>query len=270
MHCLLVVCPGNNISLPGSEEQLFNVADQYWVGNGYLELMEIPVIEGRSFTENVAVSYEIMVNRAFAEKIQMYANWPDGPVGKQIFITGHDQGENVQCHVGRLLHHLQDVYENYRIGSLARLDDRPSVLFYSSTPLSIQLVKFNTLTAEAVDKVNNRLLEVMPDRNETLSIYSVDVVNLYRDSRKFRDQVLVGGIITLIISLIGLIGYTNDEINRRRKELAIRKVNGAEFIRHYPDFLERYYADRHSGCFDRMCRFLFYLGLLARTVPGKG
>ena len=65
---------GNNISLPGSEEQLFNVADQYWVGNGYLELMEIPVIEGRSFTENVAVSYEIMVNRAFAEKIQMYAS----------------------------------------------------------------------------------------------------------------------------------------------------------------------------------------------------
>ena len=105
---------------------------------------------------------------------------------------------------------------------------RPSVFFYSSTHLSIQLVKFNTLTAEAVDKVNNRLLEVMPDRNETLSIYSVDVVNLYRDSRKFRDQVLVGGIITLIISLIGLIGYTNDEINRRRKELAIRKVNGAE------------------------------------------
>ena len=86
---------GNNISLPGSEEQLFNVADQYWVGNGYLELMEIPVIEGRSFTENVAVSYEIMVNRAFVEKIQMYANWPDGPIGKQIFITGHDQGENV-------------------------------------------------------------------------------------------------------------------------------------------------------------------------------
>ena len=218
---------GNNISLPGSEEQLFNVADQYWVGNGYLELMEIPVIEGRSFTENVAVSYEIMVNRAFVEKIQMYANWPDGPIGKQIFITGHDQGENVNAMSGGY-YTICGVYENYRIGSLARLDDRPSVLFYSSTPLSIQVVKFNTLTAEAVDKVNNRLLEVMPDRNETLSIYSVDVVNLYRDSRKFRDQVLVGGIITLIISLIGLIGYTNDEINRRRKELAIRKVNGAE------------------------------------------
>jgi putative ABC transport system permease protein len=26
---------------------------------------------------------------------------------------------------------------------------------------------------------------------------------------------------------MGLIGYTNDEVNRRRKEIAIRKVNGA-------------------------------------------
>lgn len=71
---------GNNISLPGSEEQLFNVADQYWVGNGYLELMEIPVIEGRSFTENVAVSYEIMVNRRLCRKdtdVCQLAGWTD-------------------------------------------------------------------------------------------------------------------------------------------------------------------------------------------------
>lgn len=217
---------GNNISLPGSEEQLFNVADQYWVGNGYLELMEIPVIEGRSFTENVAVSTEIMVNRAFAEKIQMYGKWPDGPVGKQIFITGHDQGENVNAMSGGN-YTICGVYENYRIGSLASLDDRPSVLFYSSTPSPIQLVKFKALTGEAIDKVNLCLQELMPDRNERLSTYSADVVNLYRDSRKFRDEVMIGGLITLIISLIGLIGYTNDEINRRSKELAIRKVNGA-------------------------------------------
>ena len=53
--------------------------------------------------------------------------------------------------------------------------------------------------------------------------------NLYRDSRQFLDAVLIGGIITLLISLIGLIGYTNDEINRRRKEIAVRRVNGATF-----------------------------------------
>ena len=32
----------------------------------------------------------------------------------------------------------------------------------------------------------------------------------------------------LVITLMGLIGYTNDEVRRRSKEIAIRKVNGAE------------------------------------------
>ena len=36
-----------------------------------------------------------------------------------------------------------------------------------------------------------------------------------------------GGIVTLIITLIGLIGYINDETNRRGKEIAVRKINGA-------------------------------------------
>lgn len=33
---------------------------------------------------------------------------------------------------------------------------------------------------------------------------------------------------TLIIALIGLIGYTTDKTNRRRKEIALRKINGAQ------------------------------------------
>ena len=37
---------------------------------------------------------------------------------------------------------------------------------------------------------------------------------------------MTGCIITLIITIIGLIGYAVDEINRRRKEIAIRKVLG--------------------------------------------
>lgn len=50
---------GNNILLPGGTQELFNIADLYWVGNGYLDMMEIPVIQGRSFTENVTNSREV-------------------------------------------------------------------------------------------------------------------------------------------------------------------------------------------------------------------
>ena len=44
----------------------------------------------------------------------------------------------------------------------------------------------------------------------------------------FRDSILIASIAILVITLMGLIGYTNDEVRRRSKEIAIRKVNGAE------------------------------------------
>ena len=59
---------GNNVYLPGNDREMFNIADLYWVGNRYLETMEIPVVGGRSFTENVPSSHEVMVSRRFMEK----------------------------------------------------------------------------------------------------------------------------------------------------------------------------------------------------------
>ena len=45
-----------------------------------------------------------------------------------------------------------------------------------------------------------------------------------------RNNVFVVSLVTLFISLIGLIGYLGNEMARRRKEIAIRKVNGATTI----------------------------------------
>ena len=40
---------GNNVSLPGDDRELFNIADMYWVKDDFFSLMEIPVIEGEVF-----------------------------------------------------------------------------------------------------------------------------------------------------------------------------------------------------------------------------
>ena len=53
------------------------------------------------------------------------------------------------------------------------------------------------------------------------------LVDAYASVNSFRMGTVITGITALIIALMGLIGYTNDEVNRRRKEIAIRKVNGA-------------------------------------------
>ena len=43
-----------------------------------------------------------------------------------------------------------------------------------------------------------------------------------------RESILAAGVVTVIIALLGLVGYTTDETGRRRKEIALRKINGAQ------------------------------------------
>ena len=42
-----------------------------------------------------------------------------------------------------------------------------------------------------------------------------------------RNTVLAGCIVSIVIALFGLIGYIRDESQRRSKEMAVRKINGA-------------------------------------------
>lgn len=65
---------------------------------------------------------------------------------------------------------------------------------------------------------------------QALSFLSYDDVRRqgYESVYRFRNTVLVTSVCILLIVLMGLIGYTADETQRRSKEIAIRKVNGAE------------------------------------------
>ena len=52
--------------------------------------------------------------------------------------------------------------------------------------------------------------------------------NYAESVRVFRDVTLWASVTILFIILMGLVGYVDDEIRLRSKEIAIRKVNGAE------------------------------------------
>jgi len=211
---------GNNIYLPDRQGDLFNIADFGWVGNDYHKIMEIPVIDGRPFTENVPTSDEMMVSRSFIDKLAPYMDLSDGIIGKSIMISQHSQGNKAFTICG--------VYEEFQIG--AGYDTRPSIMMYATEPASDLIIKFHKASPEALEKVSDVLKSLLPDKDIVVLSYAAEMVSQYRDSKQFRDQVMLGGIITLVICLIGLIGYTNDEMSRRRKEMAIRKVNGATIM----------------------------------------
>ena len=58
--------------------------------------------------------------------------------------------------------------------------------------------------------------------------YEKQITDSYNSVRVFRNATLMAAVTMFFVMLMGLIGYTADEVRRRGKEIAIRKVNGAE------------------------------------------
>jgi putative ABC transport system permease protein len=206
---------GNNVSEPDKTQELFNIADLYNADADYLSLMEIPVVAGKDFEHSAADSAQVLVSQSFANKLAKMLNWKDGVVGKTIRVSEHG------------ICTIKGIYKDIRIGSISEPDPRPSAIFSANVPLNNIMIKFRQLNSDGIRQVNKVLQTALPNKDIVVTPYKTSMTFLYTSSRLFRNSVLIGGIITLIIVLIGLIGYTNDEINRRSAEIAIRKVNGA-------------------------------------------
>ena len=81
---------------------------------------------------------------------------------------------------------------------------------------------------ENLIRLNEDMKNIYPQ--EEIEFWSVasELEEEFESERTFRDAVVIACIAILAITLMGVIGYTNEEVQRRSKEIAIRKVNGAE------------------------------------------
>lgn len=215
-------CSGNNVYLPGGDSELFNIADQYAGTEGFFEFFDIPIIEGRV----PAAENEIAVSRSFVEKMKEFTDWNDGPIGKGIYLTEHS--ESSAMNHGILT--ISGVYEDYRIGLLNRMDERPSVRFTGKADnesMPFILIKVKDINPETINRIQNKLSEVITEKEMEVFSYEQVMSSMYDDNKKMKNTILAGSIFSIAIAFLGLVGYVRDEAQRRSKEIAIRKINGA-------------------------------------------
>ncbi len=226
---------GDNVYLPDDDRELFNIADQYECSDGFYDLMGIEFLEGRAPRD----SSEIVVDEKFVNRMAEFADWSDGAVGKQVFITGHDRLSDTE----RLYFTISGVYKSYLIGDLTGVDPRPSALFYGeigsmSSFMPHVLFKIpgqagndggrhGRLDRPSLDKVREALELALEGREINIISYEEQMRAAYSDINKMRNTMTIGAVFSLLIALLGLIGFIRDESLRRSKEMAVRKINGA-------------------------------------------
>ena len=212
---------GDNVCLPDDNRELFNIADQYECSPEFYDLMGIEFLEGRAPRD----SSEIVVDEKFVTKMAEFTDWSDGAVGKQVFITGHDRSRDSE----RSYFTISGVYKSYLIGNLQGVDQRPSALFYGEigSMSSWMPHTFFKVRPEALPKVRQALEQALEGREINILSYEEQMRAAYADSKKMRNTMALGAVFSLLIALLGLIGFIRDESLRRSKEMAVRKINGA-------------------------------------------
>ena len=215
---------GNNVQLPDDRKSIQLIHDAGGVDDNYFRMMGIDFVQGSFFTERNDSSRQVIIDEALAKRLTTLGHWKDGAVGKRIWISSHCNEDETMTICG--------VVKNIKYGTVtsegAEFKNISYVYFYAPWTASYMLVKFNNLTEDALTELRNKVQSMYPHNKVTVLDYESEFKAQYASQLNFRNGILVAGIVTMIIALFGLVGYTSDEVNRRRKEIAIRKVNGAK------------------------------------------
>ena len=211
---------GNVISNKELSTCTFHISDFYSMDSSIFNVFEIPVVEGRTFKENRTDEVrEIMVNRSFAEKYADLTGKRDGIVGERVSCTEH--GDNLT---------IVGVFENFKFGNklMSDEDTAPSIICSSNRNINnYMFVRLKRYDGAAMKAVNDFLGERFPDAGLELEPYAGVYRDMYKDMAEIRNIISFAGLATLIIALTGLVGFLIGEVGRSRKQIAVRKINGA-------------------------------------------
>ena len=128
---------------------------------------------------------------------------------------------------------MSGVYKDYRINTLTNQDTRASIKFLGetgSTSLNFMAIKVSDISTEMIARVEESIQARIENKEIEVKAYRDSMREAYSDERKMRNTVMAGCAVSIIIALFGLVGYVHDESQRRSKEMAVRKINGASVM----------------------------------------
>ena len=186
-------------------ESLFSARFDACMSN-YYDLMGMKLKEGRLPRDNS----EVVVNETFVNLMK----WGKDAVGHTV----HTMGETST---------VTGVLKDFQINGFYA-EPMPYIGFMSRQFNNGLHFLLKEPFAENLQRLTKDAAEAFPDKTIDFTSMEEGMNMLYNPVRVFRNATAVAGVVMFFIMLMGLLGYTADEVQRRSKEIAIRKVNGAE------------------------------------------
>lgn len=216
---------GNNVWKKGDPrpDNQVNVADMYGANANLFDVLGMKFAQGETFREDADTTvHQVIVEERFIDVLKShFGHKDDNIIGQRFNITEHISLDGFDEFT------IVGVIDNIRRGgyNVDSFDQRAGVLFPTTEVCENLYVRFSSLTPETL-KEAQKVIDGKYSDTMYITPYKTMVEAWNAPVKRFGFSVMAAGIAILLITIIGLIGYTADEVQRRAKEIAIRKVNG--------------------------------------------
>ena len=195
--------PGTgNIEVNGIQGQ-FLFSSVYY---DYAKTMGMKLVEGRDFSEEFHPGNSIVVNQKFVSHFNI-----ESPIGQEA------GGARI---IG--------VIEDYNYMTLREQIEPVLHVFNDSGSLINVLVRVSPQNLNrTLSLLEKSWKEIQPNKPFMYSFFDEDLALRYSEETKWNSIVFHSSFLAILITCMGLIGITGITINKRTKEIGIRKILGA-------------------------------------------
>ncbi len=199
--------------MPGTQRILINAGA---ADRDLINTLNIDLISGNGFPSNPNYSYEQGYVYLLNETLVSAYGWtPKEAIGKKFNVLGNREGEIV------------GVIKDFNFASLKEQVE-PLALFMNKNMHNHLLVKVNPSNIQGtLNALENVWEEIAPHRPFEFLFMDQQLDALYKSEIETRNLLSLFSGLAIFIACLGLVGLSSFLIEKRAKEIGIRKVLGA-------------------------------------------
>lgn len=184
--------------------------DQYW-----LDTYNIQLIEGSNFSGNdKSDSLGIIINEQTVKALAL-----DNPIGSSIWVSEDD---TVKMKVIGVVEdfHFESLYES--IGPIVITNWNNHVF-----PVDYFTIRYSGDTQKVLEHIEKVNSTFDPETPSEINFLDDQWGRFYKAEESRATIILIASVVSIIISAFGLFGLINFTVERKTKEIGVRKVLGA-------------------------------------------
>jgi putative ABC transport system permease protein len=205
----------SSVSWEGKKSDKHVILGYNWVDYDYLDTFKMDLVEGRFFSRDILTDANdaFIINETAVRTMDL-----NDPIGKEIIRSPGTPYEDS----GRVIGVVKDYHSESLHGEI-----RPFCLMLAKNGAHMNIRIDADNIPQTIDHIGKAITKIAPGHSFVYSFLDEEIESLYRTDRLVGELIPLITSVAIIVSCLGLFGLAAFSVERRTKEIGIRKVLGA-------------------------------------------